>query len=37
MDVAFMHGTMYVLTAVVSPDVGGTGVTGIYRVEDGEC
>lgn len=37
MDVAFLHGAMYVLTAVVSPDVGGTGVTGIYRIEGGEC
>jgi hypothetical protein len=37
MDVAFLGGTMYALTAVVSEDVGGTGVTGIYRVEDGEC
>ena len=37
MDVAFLGGTMYALTAVVSEDVGGTGVTGIYRVQDDEC
>jgi hypothetical protein len=37
MDVAFLDGTMYALTAVVSEDVGGTGVTGIYRVEEDEC
>jgi hypothetical protein len=37
MDVAFREGSMYVLTAVVSEDVGGTGVTGIYRVEEGDC
>jgi hypothetical protein len=37
MDVAFREGSMYVLTAVVSEDVGGTGVTGVYRVEDGDC
>jgi hypothetical protein len=37
MDVAFLGGTMYALTAVVSEDVGGTGVTGVYRVEDGQC
>jgi hypothetical protein len=37
MDVAFLDGTMYVLTAVVSQDVGGTGVTGVYRVEDDGC
>jgi hypothetical protein len=37
MDVAFLEGSMYVLTAVVSEDVGGTGVTGVYRVEEGDC
>jgi len=33
MDVAFLGGRMYVLTALVSPDVGGTGTTGLYRVD----
>jgi sugar lactone lactonase YvrE len=33
MDVAFLHGTAYVLVSVVSPDVGGTAVDGIYRVD----
>jgi hypothetical protein len=33
MDVAFLRGTAYVLVTLVSPDVGGTGVDGIYRVD----
>ncbi len=33
MDVAFLRGKAYVLVTLVSPDVGGTGVDGIYRVE----
>ena len=33
MDVAFIEHTAYVLVSVVSPDVGGTGVDGIYRVD----
>jgi sugar lactone lactonase YvrE len=33
MDVAFLHGQAYVLVALVSPDVGGTDVDGIYRVD----
>jgi hypothetical protein len=37
MDVAFLDGDLYALTAVVSEDVGGSGVTGIYAVEDGDC
>jgi len=33
MDVAFLHGRAYVLVTLVSPDVGGTAVDGIYRVD----
>jgi sugar lactone lactonase YvrE len=35
MDIAFLHDTAYVLVTLVSPDVGGTDIDGIYRV-DGE-
>ena len=34
MDVAFLGSTMYALTSMVSADVGGSAVTGIFRVED---
>jgi hypothetical protein len=34
MDVAFLGSTMYALTSMVSEDVGGSAVTGIFRVED---
>ena len=37
MDVAFLDSTMYALTSMVSADVGGSAVTGIFRVEDGTC
>jgi hypothetical protein len=37
MDVAFIGATMYALTAVVGPDVGGSGTTGVYRVHEGSC
>jgi len=33
MDVAFIHHTAYVLVTLVSPDVGGTDVDGIYRMD----
>jgi hypothetical protein len=33
MDVAFLRGTAYVLVTLVSPDVGGTGIDGVYRVD----
>jgi hypothetical protein len=33
MDVAFLGHTPYVLVTLVSPDVGGTSVDGIYRVD----
>lgn len=33
MDVAFLNGTAYVLVTLVGPDVGGTGVNGIYRID----
>jgi hypothetical protein len=33
MDIAFLHHKAYVLTTIVSPDVGGTSVDGIYRVD----
>ena len=36
MDVAFRRGTAYVLVTLVSPDVGGTAVDGIYRVDGPE-
>jgi hypothetical protein len=32
-DVAFIGRTMYVLVTLVSPDVGGTNVDGIYRID----
>jgi len=35
-DVAFKHGTAYVLVSVVSSDVGGNDVSGIYRVDDAD-
>jgi hypothetical protein len=34
MDVAFLGSTMYALTSMVSEDVGGSAVTGIFRVKD---
>ena len=37
MDVAFLDSTMYALTALVSADVGGSAVTGVFRVEDDTC
>jgi hypothetical protein len=33
MDVAFLRGTAYVLVTLVSPDVGGNDVDGVYRVD----
>jgi sugar lactone lactonase YvrE len=33
MDVAFLRGTAYVLVTLVSPDVGGNEVDGVYRVD----
>ena len=33
MDVAFFDGTAYVLVTLVGPDVGGSDVAGIYRVD----
>ena len=33
MDVAFLHGKAYALVTLVGPDVGGTNVVGIYRVD----
>lgn len=33
MDVAFLDGTAYALVTLVGPDVGGTGVVGLYRVD----
>jgi hypothetical protein len=33
MDVAFLRGTAYVLVTLVSPDVGGNGIDGVYRVD----
>ncbi len=32
-DVAFLHGTAYVLVTLVSPEVGGSDVAGIYRID----
>lgn len=32
-DVAFIRDTAYVLVTLVGPDVGGTGVVGVYRVD----
>ncbi len=37
MDVAFLGSTMYALTSMVSADVGGSAVTGVFRVEDDTC
>ena len=37
MDVAFLGSTMYALTSMVSEDVGGSAVTGVFRVEDDTC
>jgi hypothetical protein len=34
MDVAFQDGVAYVLVTLVGPDVGGSSVVGIYRVDD---
>jgi hypothetical protein len=34
MDVVFKGGTAYVLVTLVGPDVGGSDVDGIYRVDD---
>jgi sugar lactone lactonase YvrE len=33
MDVAFVDGTAYVLVTLVGPDVGGSSIDGIYRVD----
>lgn len=33
MDVAFIGHTAYVLVALVGPDIGGTNITGIYRMD----
>jgi hypothetical protein len=33
MDIAFVHGTAYVLVSLVGPDVGGASTVGIYRVD----
>jgi sugar lactone lactonase YvrE len=33
MDVVFVHRTPYVLVTLVSPDVGGTDIDGIYRMD----
>lgn len=33
-DVAFLGGTAYALVTVVGPDVGGSAVGGIYRIDD---
>jgi hypothetical protein len=33
MDIAFLRGTAYVLVTLVSPDVGGTNIDGVYRVD----
>jgi hypothetical protein len=33
MDIAFLGHTAYVLVTLVSPDVGGSGIDGIYRVD----
>jgi hypothetical protein len=37
MDVVFLDSTMYALTSMVSADVGGSAVTGVFRVEDDTC
>jgi hypothetical protein len=36
MDIAFVHRTAYVLVTLVSPDVGGTDIDGIYRIDGPE-
>jgi hypothetical protein len=36
MDIAFRGHTAYVLVSVVGPDVGGTAVHGIYRMDDAD-
>jgi len=36
MDVEFKDGTAYVLVTLVGPDVGGSDVVGIYRVDDSD-
>lgn len=33
MDIAFVHHTAYVLVTMVSPDVGGTHISGVYRID----
>jgi sugar lactone lactonase YvrE len=33
MDIAFLRGRAYVLVTLVSPDVGGTAIDGVYRVD----
>lgn len=33
-DVAFLDGTAYALVTIVGPDVGGTDIGGIYRIDD---
>ncbi|MGA9574693.1 MAG: ScyD/ScyE family protein [Lysobacterales bacterium] len=33
MDVAFLDGTAYALVTLVGPDVGGTDIVGIYRID----
>jgi hypothetical protein len=35
-DVAFIRNTAYVLVTVVGPDVGGSDIVGIYRVDDAD-
>ena len=37
MDFVFLDSTMYALTSLVSEDVGGSDVTGVFRVEDDTC
>lgn len=34
MDVVFKQGTAYVLVTLVGPDVGGSDIVGIYRIDD---
>ena len=36
MDIAFIGSTAYVLVTLVGPDVGGSDVVGIYRIDDGD-
>jgi hypothetical protein len=35
-DIAFRHGTAYILVTMVTPDVGGSSENGIYRVDDAD-